>query len=397
MKKKILSLVSVCLVLTMCVGMPVLAKTKGNDKAKIEKTINKYFTMKYESYGKLEKQKGFDKLFVEGKDSDEEKLIVDTMIEFRKMQVEDVTFDNYELFLDINILSQDDNTAQVEVYESSVINFNGFPGVDSEAEGIYNKLNLVKTKGKWLIKSVIYEDVIRDELEEYSVALNNSKQRMLSDNEINEMAQSKLLADARIDVDNYKKEIENADRSVEENIMQSRAALKSYNRSAAVTYARNNALSTNGIAGFYNYETAHGDCTNFVSACLYKGGIPMDTSGTNKWYYNSYGSRALAWICAEDFHQYLLKNNPTTTSSNAGLYARQSTLSSLREGDIVQNSKTTAGHSMIISKATFITGAAYKDHLICQRSTTKSGRLKDYPLASKGYTSAGYYKICGYY
>lgn len=125
----------------------------------------------------------------------------------------------------------------------------------------------------------------------------------------------------------------------------------------------------------------------------------MDYSGSSdgaKWYYKSSSNRGPSWTGAEQFHQYMLNNNNSTTS-NTGLYATQTILSSLREGDVVQNSKTTAGHSMIITQATFITGVAYKDHLICQRSTTSAGRLKDVPLASKGYTSAGYYKINGYY
>ncbi|MBQ9885344.1 MAG: amidase domain-containing protein [Lachnospiraceae bacterium] len=126
----------------------------------------------------------------------------------------------------------------------------------------------------------------------------------------------------------------------------------------------------------------------------------MDNSGPNegkKWYYYSVSNRTSTWTGAEYFHQYMINNNPSSATSNAGLFAGQSMLSSLREGDVVQNNKYTAGHSMIISQATLITGVAYTNHLICQRSTSASGRLKDVPLSSKGYTSAGYYKIYGYY
>lgn len=400
--------VSMFLIAIMSFAMPVSAKTMKNDKKAIEKTVNKYFELKYESYGKLKMKKIFDKLFVEGKGKDEEKMIVDTTIEFRKMQIEDLTFDNYKLSLDINVLDLENNEARVEVYESSVINYNGFPGVNSEIEGLFNEIELVKVDGKWLIKSVEYEDIIRDELEDYSEQLiaDTSKRTAIytesieTNGDLKEAAQNKLLTDAKNDVDNYKKEIQDAENGIVNddaiNFKASRAALKSYNRSKAVSYARNN-VGKSVISGFANFESMGGDCTNFVSACLFNGGIPMDRTGSNQWYYTSMSKRAPSWTGAEYLRRYLVGNNSSSSTSNTGLYAGRTTLSSVREGDVVQNSKTNPGHSMFITKATKITGSAYKNHLICQRSTTKQGRQKDVPLSSKGLVSPGCYKIYGYY
>ncbi|MBQ9885343.1 MAG: hypothetical protein IJM37_00575 [Lachnospiraceae bacterium] len=92
------------IILTMALIISIIINTgnisfagKYDDKAEIEATINTYFDLKYASYGKLEIQKGFNEFFVNNKKTDDEKIIVDTMIKFRKMQLEDLTFDKYSI------------------------------------------------------------------------------------------------------------------------------------------------------------------------------------------------------------------------------------------------------------------------------------------------------------
>lgn len=143
-----------------------------------------------------------------------------------------------------------------------------------------------------------------------------------------------------------------------------------------------------------NMEPYGGDCTNFVSACLYNGDIPMESSGTYKWYYYSPSNRSTSWSKVSDLRTYLLNNNTSSTSGNHGVYANTSSLYYLTNGDVVQNGTS---HSMFISYARLVTGIVYEGHLICQRSTGEAGRLKNYPLAAKNLTDPRYYKINGYY
>lgn len=44
---------------------------------------------------------------------------------------------------------------------------------------------------------------------------------------------------------------------------------KSYKRNLAVAYAKKWALSRN--PKYYNFDPVGGDCTNFISQCLYAG------------------------------------------------------------------------------------------------------------------------------
>lgn len=402
-------------VLVVMVRTNIFAQTLSKDadveENAIKETIQQYFNLKYDSYGKLYFQDGINDILLSNDNTDEEKIIIDTMIEYRKMQLEDLTYDKYELDLDIDIVNLNNNIATVNVIENAIINYNGFKGVNSKIQGLYNKIILNKKNGDWRISYIYYDDIIRDELIYYEEKTTNSlmysedcsngmksiqKAKMLRLNS----AKRLLLSDAKQEAIEYKADIAKAksEKVSAVNTYNVRTSLKEYKRELAAEYARNNVLKDT-ISGFDNYESLGGDCTNFVSACLYNGGIPMDYNGssnTTKWYYKSSSNRVPSWTGAEAFHQYLLNNN-NNSSSNTGLYATQTIRSALQEGDVVQNSKTTAGHSMIISKATFITGVAYKDHLICQRSTVKKGRLRDVPLSSKGYTAAAYYKINGYY
>lgn len=56
-----------------------------------------------------------------------------------------------------------------------------------------------------------------------------------------------------------------------------------YDRRRAVEYALRWALSRN--PEYYNFDNIGGDCTNFVSQCLYAGCRVMNYSGDDGWYY----------------------------------------------------------------------------------------------------------------
>ena len=60
---------------------------------------------------------------------------------------------------------------------------------------------------------------------------------------------------------------------------------KRYDRERAVLYARRWALSRNPL--FADFTGLGGNCTNFVSQCLYAGGCVMNFTPVYGWYYLS--------------------------------------------------------------------------------------------------------------
>lgn len=126
-----------------------------------------------------------------------------------------------------------------------------------------------------------------------------------------------------------------------------------YNPSAAVSYARKYALSPNSA---YTYYTKNGDCTNFVSQCVYAGGIPQNPG---VWMPGQYD-----WNTVGGFYTYM---------TNYGYAKGYTWTNGARIGDVVQwyNPST-----KVWSHAVILTGTTSNDWLYCSHSNDR----KDYPL-----------------
>ena len=109
-----------------------------------------------------------------------------------------------------------------------------------------------------------------------------------------------------------------------------------YIRERAVEYARTWALERNPL--FPNFAGIGGDCTNFVSQCLYAGKVPMSgkpaspypgiNSSTTKWYYTEFNQLTscdelnTSWCRVVDFNKYFTNKayKYTYKSANSVLY-----------------------------------------------------------------------------
>ena len=69
--------------------------------------------------------------------------------------------------------------------------------------------------------------------------------------------------------------------------------LKPYDRDAAVRYAHRWAYRRN--PAYFDFSELGGDCTNFVSQCIYAGSGVMNFTPTYGWYYINAQNRAPAW------------------------------------------------------------------------------------------------------
>lgn len=150
-----------------------------------------------------------------------------------------------------------------------------------------------------------------------------------------------------------------------------------YNREKAVEYARRWALSRNPL--FIDFTGIGGNCTNFVSQCLYAGAPVMNYTETFGWYYISPTERAPAWSGVDEFYNFLVgEMGFRGENSLAGPYGTRATMpSQVAIGDVVQlrNSSGEFYHSLIIS------GFSEGDILVCAQSNDALDR----PLSSYSY------------
>lgn len=152
----------------------------------------------------------------------------------------------------------------------------------------------------------------------------------------------------------------------------------SYNREAAVAYARKWALDRN--PAFYDFAEVGGDCTNFISQCIYAGGGRMNFTPVMGWYYRSSYDRTASWTGVEYFYNFLVNNR------GIGPFGHVVSQSEIRPGDIVQFGTRNGYfyHTPIITEVTpVILVAAHNDDAL------------DRPLYSYNFSVARYLHIDG--
>ena len=145
-----------------------------------------------------------------------------------------------------------------------------------------------------------------------------------------------------------------------------------YNRDAAVAYARQYALNYN--SQYDDYASGGGDCMNFVSQCLYAGGIPMKDYG-HLWYCNSNESSD-SWRGVDSFLAFLRKS----FGSPHLLIECHDTPVNLKKGDIVftvadgapGNIARNPSHIVILSEDY----ATYGKMIVCGHTTDQKDEEK---------------------
>lgn len=101
-----------------------------------------------------------------------------------------------------------------------------------------------------------------------------------------------------------------------------------YNRATAVAYARRWALNRN--PNFYDFGPVGGDCTNFVSQCVYAGSGMMNFTPVMGWYYRSAYDRTASWTGVEYFYNFIVNNK------SLGPFGHSVSQWQVLPGDIVQ-------------------------------------------------------------
>ena len=156
-----------------------------------------------------------------------------------------------------------------------------------------------------------------------------------------------------------------------------------YDRRAAVRYALNWAFARN--PRFYDFEDIGGDCTNYISQCLYAGCGVMNYSQENGWYYINSNDRAPAWTGVNFLREFLLTNRGT------GVYGEQVPLSELRRADIIQliNREGRYYHTVFVSA--IFEPATPENIFVCAHSVNARNRR----LSTYNYVDAAGFHIIG--
>lgn len=101
-----------------------------------------------------------------------------------------------------------------------------------------------------------------------------------------------------------------------------------YNRERVYEYAKKWAYSRN--PKYYNYDLIGGDCTNFVSQCIFAGYNQMNYSKDKGWYYINGNNKSPSWTGVEFLYKFLINNKE---SGPSGI---ETTIDKLDIGDIIQ-------------------------------------------------------------
>lgn len=115
-----------------------------------------------------------------------------------------------------------------------------------------------------------------------------------------------------------------------------------YNRQKVYDYAKKWAYSRN--PNYYNFDLLGGDCTNFVSQCIFSGCYQMNYNGDKGWYYINGNNKSPSWTVVEFLYNFLLLNK------GVGPKGKNVNVQDLEVGDVIQLSfdGIKFSHSLIV-------------------------------------------------
>ncbi len=120
--------------------------------------------------------------------------------------------------------------------------------------------------------------------------------------------------------------------------------IKQYDRKSVREYALKWALNRN--PKYYDFDNLGGDCTNFVSQCVFAGAKVMNYTNVTGWYYNDLHDRTASWTGVEFLYNFLINNN------DIGPFARLVNSDQIEIGDVIELGRLSGNfyHSLIVSE-----------------------------------------------
>lgn len=155
--------------------------------------------------------------------------------------------------------------------------------------------------------------------------------------------------------------------------------IRPYRREWAVAYAARYAFSQNPLFG--NFAEIGGNCTNFVSQCIYAGSCKMNYTKTFGWYFISLDERSPSWTGVEYFYNFM------TTNGGVGPFGREVSADEVEIGDALQLAKSDGDfyHTLIV------VGFDGEEILVAAQTNDAYGK----PLSEYEYDIVRFIKIDG--
>ncbi len=101
-----------------------------------------------------------------------------------------------------------------------------------------------------------------------------------------------------------------------------------YDRNKVIEYAKKWALSRN--PKYYNFDNVGGDCTSFVSQCIFAGAKVMNYTKDIGWYYINGNNKSPSWSGVDFLYKFLINNK------SVGPYGKEAKINEIEIGDIAQ-------------------------------------------------------------
>ena len=101
-----------------------------------------------------------------------------------------------------------------------------------------------------------------------------------------------------------------------------------YDRNKVIEYAKKWALSRN--PKYYNFDNVGGDCTSFVSQCIFAGANVMNYTKDVGWYYIDGNNKSPSWSGVDFLYKFL------TNNKSVGPYGKEVKINEIEIGDIAQ-------------------------------------------------------------
>lgn len=130
-----------------------------------------------------------------------------------------------------------------------------------------------------------------------------------------------------------------------------------YLRFEAVSYALTYALNPNPKYRYFQLiDDNGGDCTNFISQCLFAGGAKMSYGSSWNWWYNNKNTNnvmddtwSISWAVAHSLYYYLRNNEEANSPYIKGLEV--SNANNLELGDLIfyEGNNKKIFHSTIVT------------------------------------------------
>ncbi|MCD8381172.1 MAG: amidase domain-containing protein [Lachnospiraceae bacterium] len=283
----------------------------------------------------------------------------------------------------VSAIEQEDGSILVSAQETSIQVFAQTPDVESKRFSVVHTFTMVLKNGEWYLTQHEQADCLYLVLKSEGVEEEDIPERYVETvGEYLELIREQYL-------DRLQEETEEAlDEPAEE-------ADFPYDRAAALAYSYAYIYKRNS-GSYVDYSGLGGNCQNYVSQCLFAGGIPMDIVGDEiwKWYdarisnTNSVYGRSSSWTGVDEFVLYAQSN------TGYGLVAEVDAPYFTGEaGDVLQfGTEGDWRHAVIITDVVCDENGTVIDYLV----NSNTSNLENYPASLYGYPEVILTKIIGW-